>query len=61
MEEPPDVEVAIFVQKLACQKIVEFVSWFGLAVRCQAGKQRDLGLNPLLLSIKKLWSVDTVL
>ena len=37
------------------------VSRFGLAVRCLAGKQRNLGLNPLLLSLQKLWSVDTVL
>ena len=36
------------------------VSRVGLAVRRQAGKQRDLGSNPFL-SLQKLWSVDTVL
>ena len=53
-------------QKIVC-KLVEAcnnVSRFGLAVRRQAGKQGDLGSNPLRLStvsLQKLWSVDTVL
>ena len=39
------------------------MSWFGLLVRCYAGKQKDLGLIPLQLSLlfKRLWFVDTVL
>ena len=37
------------------------VSRFGIAVRRSAGKQKDLGSNPLRLSflLKKMWSVDT--
>ena len=41
------------------------VSWFGLVVRCYAGKQTDLGSNPLRLSflfkLQRLWFVNTVL
>ena len=37
------------------------VSRFGLAVRRQAGRQEDLGLIPLRLSVKRSWFVDTVL
>ena len=39
------------------------VSWLGLAVRCLAGKQKDLGLTPhsALLSLQALLSVDAVL
>ena len=42
---------------------LSLVSRTGLAVRRLAGKQRDLGSNPLraLLSLQKLWFVDTVL
>ena len=42
---------------------VHSVSRFGLAVRCEAGKRKDLGSNPLRLSFlfKRLSSVDIVL
>ena len=43
--------------------MAKFASWSGLAVRRQAGKQKDLGSIPLRLSsiFKKLWFVDTAL